>query len=229
MIPVLIFYLVKRFKLNTSLSKSKIEVKKIASRVKAFLFGIAVISSLAFTKDKSEVLTYHVIKNDAIIGTININKTVLDNSVIYSSESQIKAKFLITFNVATKEKAVFKNGVLVYSSIFRTINSKTKTNNEIVFENGQYLLQTSENSQSLNFNKITQNLVTLYFNEPNGASSVFCDNLRTMVKIIPLGDCKYKVELSSGAFNIFHYQNGKCIKIEAVSNLYNVTLIPLVS
>ena len=55
---------------------------------------------------------------------------MLDNSVIYSSESQIKAKFLITFNVATKEKAVFKNGVLVYSSIFRTINSKTKTNNE---------------------------------------------------------------------------------------------------
>lgn len=226
MIPVLIFYLVKRFKLNSSLSKRKMEIKKIAIRIKTFLFGLAVIGSFAFSKDNSKFLVYHVIKNDAVIGTIEINKRIVDDSVIYSSESHIKATFLLTFNVMAKEKSIYNNGVLVYSSILRKLNNKTKANNEIVFENGHYKFQSSGNSRVLNFNSIRQNLITLYFEEPNGTSTVFCDNLKSMVCIIPLGNHSYKVELSNGAYNIFYYKNGKCVKIDAVSKLFNVTLIP---
>lgn len=229
MIPVLIFYLVKRIKSTTLLSKSKIEFKSFAKRIKAFLFGLAVISSFAFTKDNLKTLKYQVVKNNEVIGTININRREINDSVIYTSESQISARFLMAFNVTANEKSVFKKSVLVYSSIFRTLNNKTKTNYEIVFENGQYQLQTSNNSETLNFNLITENLISLYFKEPCGVSTVFCDNLRIMGKIKPLGDCKYKVELSNRAYNIFHYKNGKCIKIEVVNKLYCVTLFPVVS
>lgn len=226
MIPVLILYLFKRLKQNSAISRRKEDIRKIASKVKAFLFLFVVACLLAFTKDNSKILVYHVIKNDAVIGTIEINKRIVDDSVIYSSESHIKATFLLTFNVIAKEKSIYNDGILVYSSIFRTLNNKTKANNEIVLENGQYKFQSSGNSQVLNFNSIKQNLITLYFEEPNGTGTVFCDNLKSMVCIIPLGDHSYKVQLSNGAYNIFHYKNGKCVKIDAVSKLFNVTLIP---
>ena len=229
MIPLLLLYLFKKFKRNIATSIRKEEIKKIASKVKAFFFALAVVISFSFTDFNSKIITYHVIKNDVLIGTIEINKRVIDDSVIYLSESHIKAKFLFTFNVAAREKSIYKNGVLVYSSIFRTLNNKIKTDNEIVLDNGQYKLQSRGNSKTLNFNYINQNLITLYFEEPKETGYVFCDNLRTMSKITPIGSNRYKVELTNGAYNIFHYKNGQCVKINAVSKLFNVTLIPVIS
>ena len=55
------------------------------------------------------------------------------------------------------------------------------------------------------------------------------DNHPTNPKVEPLGKGIYKVELSKGKYNIFHYKNGRCVKIEAVSPLFDVTLIPVLS
>ena len=228
MLPILILYLFKKIKSNTVILSIKEELKTAVLKVKTFLFILAVLISFSFAKVNSKVITYHVIKNNVLIGTIEINKRVIDDSVIYLSESHIKVKFLLKFNVVAKEKSVYKDGVLVYSSIFRTVNKKTKTDNKIVLDNGQYKLQSTGNSTALGFNRIKQNLITLYFEEPNGAGYVFCDNLGTMSKITPLGDSRYKVEFSNGAYNVFHYKNGQCVKIDAVNKLFNVTLIPVV-
>jgi hypothetical protein len=50
-----------------------------------------------------------------------------------------------------------------------------------------------------------------------------------MLKVNPMGDGAYKVEFSKGKYNIFHYKNGRCTKIEAVSPMFDVTLIPVLS
>jgi hypothetical protein len=71
--------------------------------------------------------------------------------------------------------------------------------------------------------------MSLYLTEPVGIATVFCDNQKEMVKVIPMGDGIYKVELSKGKYNVFHYKNGRCTKIEAVSPMFDVTLIPILS
>ncbi|MFL1013030.1 DUF6134 family protein [Flavisericum labens] len=227
MIPALIFYLLKRFRKNNNPNKIRGNLKKIALRLKSVFFLVAILSSLAFNDtDRSKALTYHVVKNNKVIGTININKNGIGDSTIYHLKSHIQAKFLFKFNVIGQEKSIFKNGVLVYSSVFRTLNNKTKVNHKIVFKDGRYNLNITGLSGASNTSLIKRNLITLYFNEPIGVETVFCDNLKKMVAVKPLGDGTYKVDFEYGKHNVFHYKNGKCIKVEAVSKLFNVILIP---
>ncbi|MCF7560984.1 hypothetical protein L3X39_10085 [Sabulilitoribacter multivorans] len=230
MIPALILYLIRRFKRKSDPSKGSETLNKLALKLKSVLFFAVIACSFAFTSiSSSKALKYHVVKNNEVIGTIKISKNSFEDSIVYNLESNIKTKFLLKFNITGKEKSIYKKGLLVYSSVFRTLNNKTKVNHKIIFQDGQYNLQSDERLETLNFNVIKQNLITLYFDEPLGINTVFCDNLKEMVTVNALGGGKYKVDFSSGKHNIFHYNNGKCIKVEAVSTLFNVTLIPVKS
>ncbi|MEL0457535.1 DUF6134 family protein [Flavobacteriaceae bacterium SZ-1-7] len=227
MIPALILYLFKKFRKMDIFINSLLNFKKIALKLKSVFFLLAILASLSFTdKSINKALTYNVVKNDKVIGTIEINKNAFTDSTVYNLKSRISAKFLFKFCVTGKEKSVFKNGVLVYSSVHRTLNNKTKVNHKIVLKNGQYnLLLGGENIPS-KIGSINRNLITLYFSEPIGVTAVFCDNLKKMVPIRPLGNGEYRVDFEDGKHNIFHYNNGTCVKVEAVSKFFNVVLIP---
>lgn len=230
MIPALIFYILKRLKGKSNIPEPSLRLKKLVLKLKAVLFFFAIIISFSFNDiNTREDLTYQIIKNNRVIGVININKNIVEDSVTYILESNISAKFLFKFDITGKEKSIYKNGVLVYSSVFRTVNGKTKVDHKLKLVNGEYSLQSSETHQALDYSKIKQNLITLYFNEPIGLKTVYCDNLKEMVNIYSLGGGSYKVEFTNGNYNIFHYENRKCIKIEAISTLFNVTLIPVES
>jgi len=180
-------------------------------------------------KEPNKSFIYNIIKNDEVIGKIEINQSTSGDSIIYDIESDVLAKFILKFKVVGKERYVYKNGTLVYSSLFRTLNDKVKTNHSILYHKGEYSLKTPEKISPLNFEAIKCNLVKLYVNEPIGIKSVFCDNQQQMVKVEPLGNGIYKVEFSRGKYNIFYYENGICVKIKAVSPLFDVTLIPVLS
>jgi len=180
-------------------------------------------------KEPNKPLTYNIIRNDEVIGKIKIILTTSGDSIIYDIESDVLAKFILKFKVVGKEKYIYKNGTLVYSSLFRTLNDKVKTNHSIHYQGGEYSLKTPEKISPLHFEAIQCNLIRLFINEPIGINLVFCDNQQQMVKVEPLGNGIYKVDLSRGKYNIFHYENGRCVKIEAVSPLFDVTLIPVLS
>lgn len=177
-------------------------------------------------KEPNKSLTYNIIRNDEVIGKIEIILTTIGDSIVYDIESDVLAKFILKFKVVGKEKYIYKNGTLVYSSLFRTLNNKVKTNHSIQYNKGEYSLKTPEKIIPLNLNDIKCNLMILYISEPIGVESVFCDNQQQMVKVKPLGNGIYKVELSNGKYNIFHYENGRCVKVNAVSPLFDVTIIP---
>ena len=180
-------------------------------------------------KEPNKSLIYNIIKNEEIIGKIEIHLSTSGDSIIYDIESDVLAKFILKFKVVGKEKYIYKNGTLVYSSLYRTLNNKVKTNHSIQYNKGKYSLQTPEKNSSLELEAIKCNLVKLYINEPVGIKSVFCDNQQQMLKVEPLGNGIYKVEFSKGKYNIFYYENGICVKIKAVSPLFDVTLIPVLS
>ena len=229
---MLIMYLVKKFGLNVIIFAHIEAIKKLG------LWIIVILLMMLFTKanashgtslteSNKNTIVYKILRNYKDIGTIEINRSVKGDSVIYNIESDVKVVFLLKFKVIGKEKYIYKNGTLIYSSLFRTLNDKIKTNHSILYESGGYSLLTPEKITPLNLDEIKCNLMVLYIKEPIGITSVFCDNQQQMVKVKPMREGIYKVELSRGKYNIFHYENGKCVKIKAVSPLYNVTLIPV--
>ena len=115
--------------------------------------------------------------------------------------------------------------MLVYSSVYRKVNSNEKVNKELLFNDGKYYLINSGRKRALSINKIKGNLVTLYFYEPINISKVYCDNQNAMASFALIETGKYQVTFPDGSYNIFYYKNGKCKKVDAFTSLYKVQLI----
>ncbi len=226
MIPMLILYFIKTLKTNTGFSKKINRIKNFAIRLKLIFFLFFLTGTYAMDGEENpKLLAYHVMKNNTVIGTIHVSIDALGDSTIYMLEGSIKAKYLLTFDISSKEKSVYKNGLLVYSSVYRTLNKKVKTNHSITLNKGQYDLEISNRLKVLDCDMIRSNLITLFFREPLNIKKIYADNSRKFVNVTSMGQGMYKVHFSNWKYNIFHYKNGKCIRIDAISSLFNVTLI----
>ena len=222
MIPILIVYMLKKTRKGTLLLERFAAIKSIIVRLLLLIAMLLVTNTYANNSKKiSESIAYNVVKNDKVIGTITIVKTQYNNGVTYKLESKITAKYVLEFNIVGKEKSIFRNGELVYSHVYRKVNKKIKTDHEIMYVNDIY----KSGEEDLDIKAIQGNLIKLYFVEPIGVQEVFSDNMKKMVDITALGGGKYKIEFSKNKFNILHYQNGRCVKIEATSALFDVDLI----
>ena len=228
MIPLLILYVLKRRNTvstnNKCLLKLKTTVQKILVLVMLSVFTCAQGSN---DPNRETPKVFQIVKNHKVIGTINMVMKVYGDSIIYDSESQINIKLLLKFEITGKEKSVFENGVLVYSSVYRKLNDKVKANHVIARRGSYYSLNDNNKTEVLNINNIEQNLITLYFKEPKNITSIFCDNQKEMIQVKNLGQGKYKVEISNDKYNIFHYKDGKCVEVEAVSPMFDVILKPV--
>lgn len=174
-------------------------------------------------QDKS--LSFEVWKNGSHIGNISMTEKSHSDSVVYDLSSKIVARAIIKINITGLEKSIYKNGKLVYSSVTRKLNSKIKVNKKLLFNGGKYNLINKGRVSTLSINEITDNLVTLYFNEPINLSKVYCDNHQSLAGIDLLESGKYRVTFPDGSYNIFYYEDGKCKKVDAFNALYAVQLI----
>jgi hypothetical protein len=230
MVPILILYTLRRLKIISISDQSILKLKSIVHKTLVLVLLLVLTSTHAFNNPTKETpMVFEILKNEKVIGTINMYKKVSGDSITYHSESQIKTRLLLSFNITGNEKSVFKNGVLIFSSVYRTLNNKVKANHSISQQEHFYNIYEDNRVEELRLENIQQNLITLYFKEPIGISTIFCDNQKEMIQIQSLGQGKYKVQISNGKYNIFHYKNGRCIKVEAVSPMFDVILIPIQS
>lgn len=223
---MLILYLIKRMKGRSFRSNEFLNLKKLVAKLRIVLFVLVVGNAFGHNEILVQSLTYNVVRNDAVIGTIQINQYTSGDSIVFKLDSKINAKYILRFNITGKEKSIYMKNVLVYSSVYRLVNNKVKANHNISYSEGQYKLISFDKVRPLNINAISQNLITMYFKEPKDLETIYCDNLGQMVNVKCLGAGKYRVDFEKGQYNVFHYQNGKCVKIEAHSTLFNVVLIP---
>ncbi|MEO6348657.1 MAG: DUF6134 family protein, partial [Aquaticitalea sp.] len=85
------------------------------AKLKIVLFFLIVGNAYGNNETLMKALTYNVVKNNIVIGTIEINQYTSGDSIIYKVESNIKAKYLLNFNISGSEKSIYKDDVLVYS------------------------------------------------------------------------------------------------------------------
>jgi len=227
MIPLLIFYVLKKHNVIIVSENRLLKIKTTIQKIIVLLMLSVFTCAQGSNKPDSETSkVFQIVKNDKVIGTINMVKKIYGDSIIYDSESQINVKLLLRFEITGNEKSVFKNGILVYSSVYRKLNNKVKANHVIARQGTHYNLNDNNKTEILGINSIEQNLISLYFKEPKNITSIFCDNQKEMIHVKSLGQGKYKVEISNGKYNIFHYKDGKCVEVEAVSPMFDVVLMP---
>jgi len=171
-------------------------------------------------------MVINIVKNNKILGFINLNKRIQNEKTTYIISSKVNTKFIIDFKATSKENYIYEKDKLVYSSIYRKINNRVKVDQSISYHEGQYYLKDKKGDGLLNIDVIKCNLILLFFDEPLNINEVFCDKLNLYLNLKKIGPCKYKVVFPNKSYNIFHYEKGKCRKIEVKGPFYKVKLVP---
>ena len=173
-----------------------------------------------------ENISFSVVKKNTSIGFINIEKRTVDNITTFLVNSEVNANIIFNFSAVGKEKSVYKEDTLVYSSIYRMLNNKVKLNHALLFEKGKYVLKNNGKDENISLHVIHRNLVTLFFHEPIGIDKIYSDRYKIMLKITPLGEGKYKVVFPNKSISVYHYKNDKCISVDVEGSFYKVQIVP---
>lgn len=228
---MLIRYLYRKIRKTKFYESHAQGLKVLLAQVLVIFIVLTSIKSEAWTIvnnpfPSTQSITYKVIKKDNVIGKITIDQYLEGNKVKYEINSEIKAQFIFKVHVIGKELSIFENGMLVYSKIFRQLNDKVKVDKALrYYDQKGYHLETIDGNDRPKLKEIRENLVTLFFKEPKNIKYVFCDNQTEMVPVKQIGEGVYRVQITNSKYNIYHYEQGRCIKVEAFSSLFKVILV----
>jgi hypothetical protein len=196
--------------------------------LRILFLGIAVLLLFlipALPKSQNQQLRYKIIQGGDNIGWLQLNKKNSGDTSSLSLVSEIKKRFFLLITVSAKESAVYKGRQLIYSSQFRKNNDDTRLNKQTKFIAGRYEVEDEGEKQHLTYSFIGTNLLCLYFQEPVGINTVYCDNHSCFLNINKTEDGGYKVKFPDGNSNCFYYSNGICTKVVINHTFYTAQII----
>jgi hypothetical protein len=226
MIPVFIIWLIRRYKQNQKKNKSAPGLKKSKTFL-TVLTGALIIMQFATLNvfAQSKLLNYQIVRNGSKVGTLRFSETTSAGMDYLKMESDVKTRFIFTFIAHALEEAVYFNGVLLRSSIYRQLNGNEKANKQHQATNRQYIVYKGNETEVLNNFPITYNMLSLYSKEPESVSKVYSDNFETFLAIQQPEPHKYKVTLPDGNYNYYYYKNGILNQIEVHHSIYSANII----
>lgn len=226
MLPVLIIWLIRRHrkkaKGNTSAIVSKGSKKYLPSIVLLLLiFLILAIKG----HGQNKTLAYQIIRNGNKIGTLRFSETSTGDMDHLKMESDVKTRFIFTFDAHASEEAVYFNGVLLRSSIYRKLNGNEKVNKQHEARDRQYIIHAGERSEVTKSYPITYNMLSLYSKEPENINKVYSDNFQSFIAIQTTGLHQYKITLPNGDYNYYYYKNGVLNLVEIHHSFYSANIV----
>ncbi|MBK9571027.1 MAG: hypothetical protein IPO53_14685 [Chitinophagaceae bacterium] len=150
MIYLLIICLVRKYRLMGNRKEFYIwlahHFRYYAFRVIAIV-SILIIFSITLEAQYKQA-SYIVFRNGDVAGQLKFEQIGKGDSICLKTESEIKASFLYTINVFSREEAIYKNGILLYSSIYRKRNGSEKTNQQTRLKGNEYYITTKGKNRS---------------------------------------------------------------------------------
>jgi hypothetical protein len=200
-------------------------VKYIFSFMRLISISVALLLFAFHLSAQGRKLTYNVVRNGKVIGTLDFVESISNNSIHFNLNSEVKTRFVFTFTVTAKEESIYKDGILIYSSIYRNFNGNVKIDRQMRFEGGVYHVSNKGEATQMKIDPIHYNFHGLYLFEPKQLSLVFSDNFGKYMTIIKMPDNKYKVNLPDGNYNYYYYKDGICQKVEMFTSLYTAQMV----
>ena len=223
MLATLLFLMIRRYRRQHP-QKWQLIISKAFFVFKILLFLLLGCTATIVARGQETNLTYSVTRNGSEIGTISIKEIKKGKQVSYYLQSQIKVQFILHFTVKAIEEAVYENGVLVSSFIYRKFNGTEKANKRIRFANNNYIVNNKGSEKWLNNYPINYNMVCVYTQEPHSVPHIFSDNFQQFIPVKKTGAHQYKIVFPDGNTNEYFYQNGICIRIKMTTSLYNAEI-----
>jgi hypothetical protein len=223
MIPTIIFFLLRRYRRRNPLAAKKLEdLFRKAGKVVTCLFILIAISHRSGAQDQK--LEYKVIRKGQEVGTMHITKQSAGNKTIFRLFSEIKTRLVFLITAKGEEEAIYENGILVSSWIFRKMNGSEKANKHLLRIGNNYVIKKGSSVETVHSRPIRYNMLSLYTWEPVFYHKVFSDNFQQELDIQQLAPHHYKIKFPDGNHNEYFYRNGICEKINIHHRFYSATI-----
>jgi hypothetical protein len=229
MLPLFILWLIRRYRLSAkdlpAASKNSEKFRRHLPKHTSIAL-ILVLLLFAFNgHSQTRSLNYHILRNGSKVGSLHFTQSIVAGINYLEMESEVKTRFLFAFTISVKEEAVYSNGILLRSSIYRQTNGNEKANKQHLVGNNQYIIQTGKNSAVVKNYPITYNMLSLYSMEPANVDKVYSDSFETFVSIQKMGEHRYKISLPDGSYNSYYYKQGVLTLVEVHHSLYSANIV----
>jgi len=189
-----------------------------------YLTTLMLSFSLSGTSQK-KVLTFDVVRNEKTLGKIIFSQTSSGKTDSLNMECKVNAKFVGAVTAEVRETAVFSDGVLVQSSIYRKMNGNEKANKSQRVTTGKYVVANGKKSKEINIYPITYSMLSLYSYEPLNISQVYSDNFEAMVPVKRIQNHQYIVTLPDKSYNYYLYTDGTLTEVVIHHTLYSAKFV----
>ena len=229
MIPVLIIWLMRRYrqrrhpaqKIQSDLKNLKRQLPSIVAALLAALMLLITVMSYA----QNRQFKYQIVRNGNKVGTLDFSETTNGGVDYLKMVSDVKTRFIFTFTAHANEEAVYRNGILLHSSIYRKLNGNEKANKQHLAQNNQYIIRAGNNTEITKNYPITYSMLSLYSKEPENINKVYSDNFETFLIIQKVDGHKYKITLPDGNYNYYCYKEGVLNLVEIHHSLYSANIV----
>jgi hypothetical protein len=137
----------------------------------------------------------------------------------------VNAKLVGTFTAEAMETAVFSDGVLVQSSIYRKMNGNEKANKSHRAATAKYVIANGKKSKEISIYPITYNMLSLYSYEPVNISQIYSDNFESMLPVKKIQNHQYIVTLPDKSYNSYLYTDGTLTEVVVHHTLYSAKFV----
>ena len=180
----------------------------------AILF-LLLINAYCTSSASAQKLTYKILLNNKMIGTLLADRQVQKEKVNYVLQSKMSVHKILTFDIEYKLESDFINGKMIASTAYQKTNNKIHTNTITKWDGVQYTVQLpDENLARINKN-INYNMCTIYYLEPIGLTQIYSDAFGKFLNIRSLGNHRYELTLPDGKTNYYNYAAGICFQVES--------------
>ncbi|MES2690950.1 MAG: DUF6134 family protein [Bacteroidota bacterium] len=165
---------------------------------------------------------YSIIYNGKKIGRVSLLQQKDQQHQFISIHTTASVKKIVTFDVLSRDEAMFDNGVLMWSSVYREVNGKEHENKKTKLNNSNYDLHNGDNKTTLS-GKITGNMINLYVNEPANEKQIYSDSHQQFVNVSQTAPHVYAIDLPDGSHNTYQYTNNVCSKVSISTRFYDIS------
>lgn len=210
MLTALLLYILARMRKNRMIRKNFLLTPIL------FIPGLLIAQGLKFE--------YDILRNGKKTGHIIIHQTKNGHRQTIDLEAFIKSNLVIGIRVKSKESIIMDDGMIIHSSFTRTINNRKPLNRVINFAGDHYTVQIEDQQKKLEATRISQNMASIYLNEPNTNQKIYSDASERFIESRKIAEGVYEIKLPDGGRNIYHFENRICQRIEVKQNLFNAEI-----
>lgn len=182
------------------------------------------ITISVFATSQEKKLEYQIKRNGNVVGDIRFTQISSGSRTTMKMESEVKTRFIFLFTAKAQEEAIYENGIMTWSSIYRKLNGNVKADKKTKAAGNSYTIYKGKKTETLNSYPIRYNMLSIYSAEPVTVAKVYSDNFQQFLDIQKMGEHHYKIKFPDGNFSEYFYQNGICSKVEVHHTLYSATI-----